>query len=297
LRIKRLLLLSILIFTTAVFAACQSSDNRQVVTVTALDFAFEAPDELPSGWTTFRVRNTGEQEHFLILWRLPNGSTFEDYASQIAPAFQSIMEPYREGAVDRDETVTTLGGLLPEWYWSVLPAGGVGLTAPGGVAQTTVNLEPGHYVMECYVKTPEGVFHAMLGMLHPLTVTDVVSGATAPESDIEMVLTNYEIATEGVLTAGEQVVRVQVMDDPEGLLKHDVHLVRLAEGTGVDDVVAWMDWLDALMAPAPIEFMGGAEDMPAGNTAYITLNLEPGTYAWVSESYGSRGMAKRFTVE
>jgi hypothetical protein len=65
----------------------------------------------------------------------------------------------------------------------------------------------------------------------------------------------------------------------------------------VDDVVAWMDWLDALTAPAPIEFMGGAEDMPAGNTAYITVDLTPGRYAWVSESYGSRGMAKQFTVE
>jgi hypothetical protein len=112
-----------------------------------------------------------------------------------------------------------------------------------------------------------------------------------------MTLANYEITIDGVLTAGEHTIRVDVVDDPEGLLKHDIHLVRLSAGTTADDVVAWMDWLDALMAPAPAEFLGGAEDMPAGSTAFITVSLAPGTYAWISESYGGQGMAKEFTVD
>jgi hypothetical protein len=137
----------------------------------------------------------------------------------------------------------------------------------------------------------------MLGMVRPLMVTDVPSGATAPEADVELSITNYAIATEGELTVGEHTVRVHVVEDPEGFLKHDVHLVRLADGTSVDEIVSWMDWMDALMAPAPGEFMGGAEDMPAGSTAYVTVDLTPGNYAWVSESYGSRGAVKEFTVE
>jgi hypothetical protein len=308
--IRRFFSVSMALLAAAAMPACQSSDKAdgdseaqvaaiggQIVDVTAREFTFEAPSEIPSGWTTFRMRNAGEQEHFLVLWRLPEGNTFEDYVTQVVPAFGSIMGPYMDGTTDRGEALQALGGLLPEWFGSVVPAGGSGLTAPGRTAQTTVDLEPGNYVIECYVKTPEGVFHGMLGMVHSLMVTDVPSGATAPEADIELSITNYAIATEGELTAGQHTVRVHVVEDPEGFLKHDVHLVRLADGTGVEQVVAWMDWMDALMPPAPGEFMGGAEDMPAGHTAYVTVDLTPGNYAWVSETYGSRGVVQEFMVE
>ena len=38
-----------------------------VVEVIARDFVFEAPSELPPGWTTFRLVNQGTQEHFMAL--------------------------------------------------------------------------------------------------------------------------------------------------------------------------------------------------------------------------------------
>jgi len=295
-------------------AACQRSDTPEsqeaapeataeipaddgVVQIVARDFEFEAPTEIPSGWTTFRLKNEGAQEHFAVLWLMPEGRTVTDFKRQVSAPFHSIMGPYQAGEIDREEAMTVLGDALPEWFWSVLPAGGVGLTAPGGVAQTTINLEPGTYVVECYVKTPEGVFHSMYGMLHELTVTDGASVATVPEANVEMSLVNYEIVTVGELAAGENTVRVEVLEDPEGLLKHDIHLVRLSGEATANDVVAWMDWLDELKAPAPAEFLGGAEDMTAGSSAYITLDLAPGNYAWVSESYGSQGIVQEFTIE
>lgn len=38
--------------------------------------------------------------------------------------------------------------------------------------------------------------------------------------------------------------------------------------------------------------------MPAGNTAYITVNLEPGNYAWVAEvpNPKEKNMLKTFSV-
>ncbi len=311
--VRRPVLASVLILAASALAACQQADRARssdrvseasaagsgahVVEVIARDFAFEAPSVVLSGWTTFRMRNAGEQEHFMVLWRMPDGRTLKDYAKEVAPAFDSIMVPYEAGTMGRGEALQMLGGLLPEWYGSVASAGGPGLASPGRVAETTVMLVPGSYVMECYVKTPEGKFHSALGMLHPLTVTDDSSDASPPEADIDMALTNYEIATDGELTRGEHTVRVRFVDNPEGLLTHDVHLVRLEDGTNPDDVVAWMDWMDALRAPAPAEFLGGAEHMPAGNTAYLTVELEPGSYAWLSEAYADRGMVKEFTVE
>jgi len=34
-----------------------------------------------------------------------------------------------------------------------------------------------------------------------------------------------------------------------------------------------------------------------GYTAYFTVTLEPGRYAWISESSAALGMVKEFTVE
>lgn len=290
-------------------SACQpeAADRQQasevgdegppVVDVTARDFAFEAPDTLPPGWTTFRMENVGQQEHFMVLWRLPDGRTFEDYETEVGAPFDSIMGPYRAGDWDREQALGTLGELLPEWYADVEPASGVGLLDPGRSGRTTVKLRPGTYVMECYVKTPEGDFHQMLGMLRELTVAGQPRGASPPEADVGMTLSNYSISVDSALDAGQHTVRVEATENPDGLLTHDVHLARLDSATSVDSVVSWMDWLDAMRAPSAATFVGGVEQMLAGDTAYVQVDVAPGRYLWVSEAYGGRGMVEEFTVE
>lgn len=190
---------------------------------------------------------------------------------------------------------------LPDWFSASYPdlvRGGVGITSPGRTSQSTVKLEPGTYLMECYVVSPEGKFHNQLGMLRPLIVTDEAPGGQPPEADITMTLSNYEIAVEGELTSGEQRIRVDVAEAPEGLLGHDVHLARLDDDTDLQEVAAWMSWVDALSPPAPAEFVGGAEHVPVGYSSYLTVDLQPGRYVWVSEGYAaSQGMMKEFTVE
>ena len=277
--------------------AAAADDGPPAVEVTARDFAFEAPDTIPPGWTTLRMENVGAQEHFLVLWRLPDGKGLEDYAAEVGAPFDSIMGPYRAGAWDRERALATLAELLPGWYGDVEPASGVGLTDPGRTGETTVRLRPGTYVMECYVKTPEGQFHQALGMLRELTVAGTPREASPPEADVRMTLSNYRIDVEGAPGAGEQVVRVVAAEDPEGLLTHDVHLARTDTAVSVDSVVAWMDWMDALEAPSAATFVGGAEQMSAGDTAYVRVDLSPGEYAWISEAYGGRGMVEAFTVE
>lgn len=278
-------------------AASPAAADSGAVDVLVQDYSFTAPARLPSGWNTFRFRNEGEEPHFLVLWRLPEDKTFDDFAAEIVPAFMSAVEPYRAGEVDREGMVELLGGALPEWFLTSVDGwGGPGFTSPGRTSQTTLQLEPGEYVMECYAQSAEGEFHGKLGMLRPLTVTDEMSGLSVPEADIELTLSNYQIDVEGDLTPGEHTVAVHVAEEPEGLLGHDVHLARLAEDTDLDEAVTWMDWVDSMRAPAPMEFLGGAEEMPAGHTAYFTVTLEPGRYAWVSEGYFAEGMVKEFRV-
>jgi len=269
-----------------------------IVEIIAKDYAFQAPPEVPSGWVTFSLKNEGREHHFVFLSRLPDGKTVEDYREEVAKPFDAVWDELEAGA-DRAEAGAMLGRLLPDWYGSVRPMGANGLLAPGETARTTVKLDPGRYVMECYVKTADGTFHTSLGMMRGLTVTDSPSGGSPPEADIEITLTNFEISVAGDVTAGAHTVAVHFEEHPEFGLGNDVHLVRLDDGMTVDDIVPWMDWmnLEGLRSPAPASFLGGTEEMPVGYTAYFTVELQPGRYAWIAESAAALGMVEEFTVD
>ncbi|MEE9208753.1 MAG: hypothetical protein V3U67_10375 [Gemmatimonadota bacterium] len=278
--------------------ATEVSSDVYVVEILARDYAFVGPAEISSGWTTFRLTNEGTEHHFLFLSLLPDGKMFDDYVAEVALPFDSVWHELRDGTIDKPEAGAMLGRLLPEWFGSVKPMGGPGLVAAGGVAQTSVELEPGVYVMECYVKTPDGEFHGMLGMARPLTVTSDASGALEPQADIEITLSNYDLRIRGDMTAGEHTVAVHFQEHPNYGLGNDVHLVRLEDGTDTEQVVRWMDWMnvDGLRAPGPAQFVGGTHEMPVGYTAYFTVNLAPGRYAWIAEST-AEGMVREFTIE
>lgn len=279
-------------------AAEPAMPSTPVIDIKAEDYAFTAPPTFPSGWVTLRFENAGEQTHFLLLWKLPEGKTFDDYASQVAKPFSDMYKRYRSGELGHDEFLEQLGAALPEWF---PPAryGGPGFTAPGHTSRTTVRLDPGDYVMECYVRSEEqdDEFHGALGMLRPLIVTAEDSGGTPPEADLDLVLSNYQIAVTGEPTPGKHTVRVRVAEDPEGLILHNVHLARLPEGASGQDAADWLDWVDAMLPPAPVEFLGGVGQSMAGSESYFTIDLAPGRYAWVSEVWGMQGMVDEFTVE
>jgi hypothetical protein len=296
------------------FAACGGEDSAQseemesqsdagvmappVVEVAARDFAFEAPAEIASGWTTLRFQNLGAQEHFMSLSRLPDGKTLDDYIAEVAAgAFGVAMDPYYNGEVELAAALENLGSLIPEWFGQMVFSGGPGLLAPGLAEDVTVDLEPGSYVLECYVKTPDGMFHSALGMMAGLTVTSAETGATEPEADFDVTLANYVIEAPERVAAGPHTIRVRVIQSPEGLLKHDVHLLRVTEETDLGAVVPWMSWIDGMKAPAPATFVGGMEQLEAGHSGYLSVDLEPGSYAWISEAYADRGMVKEFVVE
>lgn len=297
------------ILGAASIAACRPADRApdagraasetHVVEVTARDYAFEVAAEIPSGWTTFRMSNEGNEHHFFVLSRLPEGKTIADYGADVGMAFGVAWDSLRTGAMDKAEAGQLLGRLLPQWYGSVKVMGGVGLLAPGRVAQTSLNLEPGNYVMECYMKAPDRVFHSVLGMVRALTVTEDSSGAGAPVADMTITLSNHEIVVEGEPTAGRHTVAVRFLEHPEIGLGNDVHLARLTGEQSLGDVASWMDWMeiDGLEAPAPAEFLGGAQEMPVGYTAYFDVDLEPGRYGWIAETSVDRGLFQEFTVE
>jgi hypothetical protein len=277
-----------------------AATDPSIVDIKAVDFAFEAPNEIASGWVTFRFANEGSQEHFALLWKLPQGKTIDDYSAEVGEVFGSIWERYEAGEIDRDGTGAALGEELPEWFFTeAVASGGPALTEGGATSETTVFLEPGTYVAECYVKSPEGVWHNLMGMMQEITVTTEANDASPPEADVEMTLSNYQIVIEGALVAGSQTVAVHVEDTPEGFMAHDINLFRIDDEAQLAEIVEWMDWMDlqGFRAPAPGYSLGGVEHLAAGSVGYFTVELEPGLYAWISEGYGARDMTQTFVVE
>jgi len=269
-----------------------------LVEITAADYAFVMPDSIPSGWTKLRFANRGQEPHFVMLTKLPEGATFDDYMSQVTKAFGVGWDALQKGA-SKAEAGAMIGRELPAWYAEAVAAGGIGIVSPGDTAVTALDLDPGNYVVECYVKTAERVFHTDLGMVRPLTVTAGDSGMQAPVGDVDVTLTNSEIAVSGTLSPGPHVVAVHFEEQPEAGLGNDVHLAALGEGLEVADIVPWMDWmnLDGLKTPAPTRFLGGTQEGPVGTTAYFEVELAPGRYAFISESGAARGLVEEFTVQ
>lgn len=287
--------------TGAVDAAPAETEapRAYVVDVVAEDYAFQSPDSILSGWITFRMHNEGEETHFIYLTRLTGGHTYEEYVTQVGAPIADLMDRQAAGELTQEEVLEGLGAEIPAWYWTeAAPRGGPGMAAPGLISQATVRLEPGLYVMECFMKTPEGVLHWVEGMIRPLVVTAEASGAPAPEADLHMTLRADTFIVEGDLTPGVHTVALTFEEQPEVGFGNDVHLARLEPGMDAESLLPWLDFLNppGLRNPAPVSFLGGSQERPEGHTLYFTVQLDPGRYAWTSEGPEARRMVREFTV-
>jgi hypothetical protein len=275
-----------------------------VIEIVTTSMNFDAPGEIPSGWITFRFINNSSMVHFALLERMPEGKTIRDQQKDIAPVFQNIMDNINQKPLSAPDA----GFDLPEWFGGIENLSGPGFVSPNHIAETTVYVEPGSYLIECYVKS-NGIFHSynpapdINGMVHQIEVVDKASGGKVPEPTLNVNLSTergIEIVDE--INAGKHVVAVHFADQKiyEHFLGHDVHLVKLSGSTDLNALNAWMDWSKpgGLGTPCPAEFLGGTHEMPAGSTGYFNVELEPGDYAFIAEvpNPASLNMLKTFSV-
>ncbi|HYJ79998.1 MAG TPA: hypothetical protein VEW03_10375 [Longimicrobiaceae bacterium] len=220
-----------------------------VVTYTARDFAFEGPAEIPAGRTAFRLVNAGQTLHHMQIIKLDAGKTMED--------FHAAMRA---------------GGPPPAWMHEV---GGPNAPDPGGESNATVMMEPGEYLVLCFVDTPDRVPHVMKGMIKALRVTGPMPAATpAPAADVVMTLNDYSFALSKPLAAGRQVIRVE-----NGARQpHEVEIIRLAPGKTLNDLMGWME---SMQGPPPASAIGGVAAFVPEVDNTFTADLAPGDYVLI----------------
>ncbi len=290
-----------LLWTGLFLVACgagseETGDGNEppTIEVTAADYAFAAPDTIPSGWVTFRMENQGEETHYFLLDQLPEGRTFEEFQNAFITPVDSLHRLDVAGTIDSTTLWTAIEQIVPDWARprSFRNAGGVGYLAPGRVAETTVKLEPGTYTMVCALRAPSDLLHVYLGMIRPITATEASNEAPPPVPDVTLKTSGRGLTTQGTFQAGRQTVALQVESSPEiPDSLYSANLAHLGEARTADEVLPW-----DRHNPATVDFIGGIQDQPAGQTAYITTALAPGRYAW-SVDYGEEPLIKAFTVE
>lgn len=240
--------------------------------VKATEFAFVAPDTIPAGWTTFHLMNDGTMLHHVAIVRLDSGKTLADV-----------------------EAALKTQGPPPKWFVEV---GGPNAPDPKAQANATLNMQPGSYVLLCFVDIPGNVPHFAKGMVRPLTVVASTAPSTEPTADVNIALADYSFTTTGAVKPGHHTVKVT----NNGPQSHEVELVHLAPGKTLKDFAAWLDKMDG---PPPASAIGGVVGMAPGTSNYFDVDLVAGNYAFLcflpdakdGKRHLEHGMVKEFKVE
>ncbi len=299
-----------------VFMACKSDKKAdkapeikleekagpEIIEVVTNVMDFQVRDTIKSGWNTFKYINRSNEPHFILFDKYPEGKSIADTKAQVMPPFDKGMELIIEGNID---DAMAAFGELPEWFSQIVFSGGSGMISPAKTNTFSINLLPGYYIIECYVKMADGKFHSSMGMVKELIVLNEDSGAQPPESTVQVNISSTEgTRIDGEFKKGVNVVRVNFEDQivHENFVGHDVNLVQFGDNADKQALEAWMNWATptGLMTPSPdgVTFMGGTNESPAGSVQYFTANLSPGNYALISEvpNAAEKNMFVEFTV-
>lgn len=254
-------------------SATAAAPTANVVTITATDYSFDAPAQIPAGLTTLRLVTKGPEMHHATLIKLENGKTVDDFKQAIQ----------KQG---------------PPAAWMVM-AGGPNPPRPGGTTEETQLLEAGNYVLVCFVPGPDGVPHIAKGMIRPMTVTPATNAqsATMPVPDVTVKLVDYGFEPSKPLTAGKHIIRIE----NDGSQAHELLLVRLAPGKSVENLAAWVE---KMAGPPPAEPLGGIASIHPGGYGFITADLTPGDYGFLcfipdakdGKPHVAHGMMQQFKV-
>lgn len=257
------------------------------VLISTQSMEFFVADTLYSGWNTLIYENKSPEVHFVMMDLYPEGITIENTKAELLPPFDDGMRLIMENKMD---SAMVAFGNIPKWFQQVKFLGGTGLVSPQHTAKSTVYLEPGRYIMECYVKMFNGEWHTSHGMLKEIIVTNQTTELTAPAPSaiIDISSTDGLILKDSII-AGNQIFQTNFIDQKvyENFVGHDINLVRYDNTASLDSLIQWMNWMNpkGLITPAPegFTFLGGMNNLPAESKGFFEADLVPGNYVLISE--------------
>jgi len=252
---------------------------RPAVTVIARDYAFTLPDTVPTGYVDFTLENEGKQDHQL----------------QIAKLGASTFDEFKAAAITTD-----IGAMKP----SVVFVGGPNDAGPGKSTTATVKLDPGLYVVTCFIPGTDGKPHAAKGMLGEFqAVPSGQSVNTAPKASSTIILGDFSFTLPAGFTG-----KGEVDISNQGTEVHELNLFKLNPGKTVAQAKAYVLTPPGTPPPAgppPFTEITGVVGLTPTQHAWLNLDLKPGNYMLIcffpdpkknNIPHALEGMVKGFTI-
>ena len=246
-----------------------------VVEVAAGEFFFQAPDSIPAGLTTFRLRQIGLVHRRVAAGGAARDSLASDPADQTRGLHMLWLVRLDSGKTMADFHRAHEAGERTPWTQNL---GGPGFALPPGTSNATLILEPGNYVLTCFVgsaREDRKRFHLLNGMFRALTVLPnnaPVAAMPAPDVVIRVSETGA-LQYSAPIRAGRRVLRIE----NAGARHFEFSVRRVAPGRTTAEALAWRP-ADSPRTPPPFEPLGGLSDVPPGGSLITTMTFEPGDY-------------------
>lgn len=248
------------------FAGAQADTYPQLA-ITAKDYQFELPATVPGGYTQITLKNEGPDTHHAMFMRLNEGKTVDD--------FKAAAKSKDFGALFAVST----------------SAGGPGSIDAGQESTVILNLQTGTYVVVCVIPDAEGTPHYQMGMLSPLTVTEVLTTGKEPTAETTVDLVDFSFTNlPQELPAGKHMWKVT----DTGKQVHEMAINRLSPGVTFDQVkvmlmapppaspvpgtVSTPEATPVTSGPPPFVGMAGVAPMSPGETNWLPLDLTAADY-------------------
>lgn len=279
----------------ALAGACTRETAYVEITLDAHDYSFSMPDSVAGGLVHVRFANSGTEDHHAQFIRLNDGVTDEQFDITLQTTLQSL-------ATEGDVAFTRL-------FEVASAAGGPSVIGASRTMDLVMDLQPGRYVLICFIPSPDGIPHVAKGMTRKVTVTAPSSSQPSPPVAAGTVdMADFAFATMPPITAGKTMIEVR----NSGREPHEMVIVRL-KGLSASQLLQMLSAPHPPPAagagpppgPPPFEFVGGVQAIMPGQRAWTTLDLTPGEYALIcnipSPAHQGRphtalGMLRAFTV-
>ena len=229
----------------------QDAGDIPHITIEATAQGFTVPEEMPEGVVQITFENHSEATIEAVVARLNEGVTLEDLGAAGAEG--------REAAL---ALVSVLGGSI---------------VMPEMTADVTFDLAPGTYLLSNVASQEQAI--------QPFTVADSEGeGAAPPEANLEIVLLDFAFGMPIEIPAGPQLWHIQNLGDQPHIMivaplddtmtvgAFNQLLLRSIAGEDGGQIAPGIVSLGQI-APAIVWFMS------PGEQAWITYDLEPGTYS------------------
>lgn len=193
---------------------------------------------------------------------LPAGWVTLEITNSAEAPFIGVLMRLNDG-VTLDDLFTAMAedplGMLPLVTLKGGPA-----VMPGQSGSITFNLDTGSYVLANFAgEAPQ---------IAPIMVEDAADAAAqAPAADLEVVMVDFGYGLPLTVSAGESVWRIE----NAGQQWHELAIAPVEPGTAIEDLQALLSQGEE----SSLQQLPVLMPMSGGESVYVNVNLQPGTYA------------------